>query len=142
MPAFLKGPVPFAVVLCRFNDVPPFPAARQQLSVFVTSRGRGGLFDFWRDVSYANVDFTGSEVFGWYTMNYSFAHDGSDPFHDGGTQGRRAWIAEAIRLAHDNGVDLSRFYGVIAIVNANVDDSNDGGHNTAIARSARTLPTP
>ncbi|KAI9786969.1 MAG: hypothetical protein M1839_005200 [Geoglossum umbratile] len=133
MSVYLKGPKPFAVVLCRFNDIPAFPAARQQLTSFVSSGGRGGLFDFWRDVSYANIDLSGSEVFGWYTMNYSFARDGSDPLHDGKTRGRLVWISEAIRLCKEHGVDMSRFYGVIAVVNANVDDSSDGRHNTAIA---------
>ncbi|KAL5314422.1 hypothetical protein ACEPPN_018849 [Leptodophora sp. 'Broadleaf-Isolate-01'] len=133
MSGFLKGPVPFAVVLCQFNDIPGVSAARQQLTSFVTSAGRGGLFDFWRDVSYANIDLSSSEVFGWYKMKYSFAHDGSDPAHDGKTRGRNIWISEARRLCQENGVDLSRFYGVIAIVNANVDDSSNGTHDTAIA---------
>lgn len=133
MSAFLKGSKPFAVVLCRFNDVPGFRDAKAQLTQFTTSSGRGGLFDYWRDISYANIDLVGTEVFGWYTMNYSYAHDGADPFHDGRTQGRLAWISEAKRLASANGVDLSRFHGVIAVVNANVDDSSDGGKDTAIA---------
>ncbi|KAK5215266.1 hypothetical protein LTR72_011663 [Exophiala xenobiotica] len=66
-------------------------------------------------------------------MKYSFAHDGSDPAHDGHTRGRFEWIAEANRLATASGVDLSRFIGVIAVVNANVDDSSDGQGNTALA---------
>ena len=64
-------------------------------------------------------------------MKYSFVHDGADPFHDGKTQGRFAWIDEAFRLTGNNGVDLSRFHSVIAVVNANVDDSN-AGRNTAM----------
>jgi Gametolysin peptidase M11 len=126
----LKGPVPLAVVLCRFNDVPVLDIPRSRFFDFVSQYGRGGLFDFWRDVSYGTIDLTGSEVFGWYTMKYSFVHDGLDPLKNG-RQGRFAWISEAIRLAAENGVDLSRFYAVIAVVNANVDDSN-AGRNTAM----------
>jgi len=135
MASFLKGPKPFAVVLLTFNDLPIFPAAREQLSTFTSMGGRGGLWDFWRDVSYANINLAESEVFGWFTMNYSYAHDGSDPFHNGKPGARQAWINEARRLCKNSGIDLSRFYGVIAVVNANVDDSNNGSTDTAIAIS-------
>lgn len=54
-------------------------------------------------------------------MNYSYARDGADPFHDGKTRGRIAWINEATRLLRVNDVDPSRFYGIIAIFNANVE---------------------
>lgn len=94
----LKGPAPLAIVLCRFNDVPVLDIPRARFFDFISQYGRGGLFDFWRDVSYGAIDLTGSEVFGWYTMKYSFVQDGADPFKNG-TQGRFAWIAEAIRLA-------------------------------------------
>ena len=118
------------MVLCNFNDVPVPNIARSRFSGFVSQLGRGGLYDFWRDVSYGNLDLAGSEVFGWYTMKYSFVLDGADHFKNG-KQGRSAWIVEAIRLAGANSVDLSKFYGVMAVVNANVDDSN-WGRNTAL----------
>jgi hypothetical protein len=119
------------VILCRFNDVPALHTPRAKFFDFVSEYGRGGLFDYWRDASYGAIDLAGSEVFGWYTMKYSFVHDSADPFKDG-SQGRSAWISEAIRLADEAGVDLSRFYGVIAVINANADDSN-AGRNTALA---------
>ena len=82
-----------------------------------------------RNASNDQIDLSGSEVFGWYQMKYSFFRDSLDPLKNG-TQGRSAWIAEAIRLAGDNGVDLSLFYGIIVAVNAyGVDDSN-AGRNT------------
>jgi hypothetical protein len=118
------------VVLCRFNDVPALDIPRAKFFDFVSEYGRGGLFDYWRDASYGAISLAGSEVFGWYTMKYSFVNDSADPFKNG-TQGRFAWIAEAIRLSGEAGVDLSRFYGVIAVMNANADDSN-AGRNTAM----------
>jgi hypothetical protein len=126
----LAGPTPFAIVLCRFRDVPVPDIPRSRFFDFVAREGGGGLFDYWRDVSYGMIDLTGSEVFGWYTMKYSFVHDGADPFRNG-SQGRRAWIEEAFRLASENGVNVKRFRSIIAVVNANVDDSNLG-QNTAV----------
>jgi hypothetical protein len=120
----LKGPMPFAVVLCRFNDVPEPDIPRSRFLDFVARSGTGGLLDYWGDISYGLIDLTGSQVFGWYTMKYSFVRDG--------TKGRHAWIDEAIRLAAENRVNLRRFHAVIAVVNGGVDDSN-GGRHTALA---------
>lgn len=120
----------FAIIRCRFNDVnkPDLP-----MSYFTNAfaAGKGGLRDYWYDISYAKKDLSGSKVFGWWKMKYSYINDGADPFKNG-SQGRFAWIAEAKRLAGVNGVDLSPFYGVIAVINANADDSNDGGPNLAV----------
>jgi hypothetical protein len=54
-----------------------------------------------------------------------FRADGGDPFENR-TQGRFAWIAEAIRLACERWRGSLRFHSVMAVVNANVDDSNAG----------------
>ncbi len=114
----------FAIILCRFNDVakPDLPR-----SYFTNSfaPGKGGLRDYWYNISYTKKDLSGSKVFGWWKMKYSFVNDSADPFKNG-SQGRDAWIAEAKRLAGVNGVDLSPFYGVIAVINANADDSDSG----------------
>jgi hypothetical protein len=105
----------FAIILCQFNDI---AAPNLPLSFFsqTFSPGFGGLYDYWRDVSYTQIDSGLSAVFGWYTMQYSF-------FIDSG-KSRGTWTAEARRLAANAGVDLSKFYGVIAAVNAG------GSHNS------------
>jgi hypothetical protein len=131
MSVYLRGPKPFAVVLLNFNDLLLFPAGRQELTPFFTSEGKGGIFDYYRDISYANIDFSGSEVFGWFTMQYSFANDSNDPLHNG-SDPRNVWISKAQRLCKANGVDLARFYGVVAVVNASVADTSNRTHNTAL----------
>lgn len=128
----VKGRTAWAVILCRFNDLPPLSTPLSEFGDFVAGSGRGGVFDYWRDISYGAIDLTGSKVFGWYTMKYSFFKEGLDPFKESHLppekqrRVRTAWIDEAIRLAKENGVDLSPFYGVIAVVNASVDDSASG----------------
>jgi hypothetical protein len=46
-----------------------------------TEEGRnwGGLFDYWRDVSYGRIDLTGSRVLGWYTMPFTLAEQSTKP---------------------------------------------------------------
>jgi len=126
----LKGPKPFAVVLCKFTDIPVPSVPNSDIVNFVMRNGGGGLFDYWRDVSYGQISLDGSEVFGWYTMQYSWQMNSN--------VSRNIWIAEARRLAAENHVDLSRFYGVIAVVNAEADDSANGTTDLAVAlRSER-----
>src|SRR5579871_4165318 len=124
----------FAIILCRFNDVDTPNLPMSQFNDAATP-GKGGLRDYWYDISYHEKDLSESKVFGWWTMKYSFVNDGADPFKNG-SQGRDAWIAEAKRLAGVNGVDLSPYYGVIAVVNANVDDS-DSGQDLAVGIGGR-----
>jgi hypothetical protein len=116
---------PWAVILCSFSDVavPDMP-----ISFFVdaVTPGTGGLADYWRDVSYTQTSLTGSRVYGWFPMKYSFVHDGRDPYKDPSASVRQAWIDEAKRLATGAGIDLAKYWGVIAVVNANVVDSNSG----------------
>jgi hypothetical protein len=66
-------------------------------------------------------------------MNYSFEADSENPI-PGQTHGRFAWIQEATRLCGEAGVDLSRFYALLVIVNGACDDQN-GGLNTVMAIS-------
>jgi hypothetical protein len=123
----VDGQIRFAVIICSFNDLPPLSIPNSLFTDFVDGPGKGGVFDFYSDVSYGSLDLTGSDVFGPYTMQYSYVQAGN--------QGREVWINEARRLAAAAGVDLSPYYGVIAVVNANPDDSNDGGRNLALGIS-------
>jgi hypothetical protein len=125
----LKGQVRWAVILCEFNDIPRSSVPISTFSDFIAGPGKGGVFDYWKDISYGAIDLTGSKVFGWWKMQYSYFKDALNPSGKCGSgQQRCAWITEAKRLAKENGVDLSPFYGVIAVMNANADDSAAGGN--------------
>lgn len=122
---YLRGPKPFALVLLQFNDVPIPDIPISRFRDFVTSSGKGGLYDYIREVSNNSITLDGSEVFGWFTMKYSYVKEGWNPFHEPditkGESWRNAWIYEAHRLCKENGIDLSKFAGVIACTNANAD---------------------
>ena len=128
MRPMLSGPAPWAVILCRFNDVDVPAVPRSTFYAMVSEYGRTGLFDYWKDISYENVSTAGSEVFGWYTMQYSFVRDSADPLHNPNdkTPRRLVWINEARRLAAADNVDLSAYYGLIVVINGPGDSSNIG----------------
>jgi hypothetical protein len=112
---YLKGPKPFALILLTFKDIPiSYLPGPSRYFNFLTGSSRNALFDYWRDVSYQNITLEGSEVFGWYQMQFSFAKDSRNTW--------TSWRNEANRLCTENSIDLSQFRGgVIVIVAASVD---------------------
>lgn len=116
MISYLRGRTPWAVVLCRFSDVPEPGRPRSYFENFFTETGAGtgGLWDYWKDVSNGALDLSGSVVVGWYTMQYAFRERWRGD--------RTLWIDEAIRLA-ERDLDLRNYFGVVAVVNAPVEDS-------------------
>src|SRR6266849_4415907 len=73
--AAISGVKPLAVVLCKFTDqtFEPHSAAYFQDMFSDTGVGKKGLFDFWKDVSYSNLDLTGTVAKGWYTVPMTFS---------------------------------------------------------------------
>jgi hypothetical protein len=63
-----RGSVPWSIILCRSSDSGPPPRDAAHYQNLVVNRGTGGLADYWRDVSYQNVNLDGSAVRGWYTV--------------------------------------------------------------------------
>lgn len=128
--SYLRGPLPIAVILLSHADSPisgndPRLPTRKTFLEYVSPSGRGGLFDYYRDVSRGSIDLSGSEVFGWWKMKYSLAKD-FGPLNDGET-----FMIEAERLAKENGVDLTHFRGGLLIFT----DGNGAG-GTRIGRKA------
>jgi hypothetical protein len=62
---------PWAIILCRFNNVSTIPQQSDYYVDLFTRNGTGGMCDYWRAVSCNTLDLTGSEIFGWFTMTHS-----------------------------------------------------------------------
>jgi len=73
--AALSGKQPIVVVLCKFTDSTnePQPVQYFQDLFSETGAGKHGVFDYWKDVSYGNLDLTGTLVKGWYTVPMTLA---------------------------------------------------------------------
>jgi hypothetical protein len=111
----LRGPTPWAILLCKFSDQPVAPKPIHFFRELFTEDGAGArnIFDYWKEVSYGQIDLTGSKVFGWFTIDYTLA-EGRKLDR---TQRFRAGVAAASRA----GVTLSDYFRVIVILNAEVD---------------------
>jgi hypothetical protein len=117
---------PWAALLCKFNDDDSEPFERGFYERLFTTAGSGSLnmVDYFADCSHGNADVSGSEVFGWYTLNKARnEYTGSGP----NWQGRLDLVNWARQAATDAGVDLTRFYGVVVCMNVATDLFGGGG---------------
>jgi hypothetical protein len=62
------------VILCRASDrdAPAWPPP-QYFADFIGGHHAGGLYDYWLDVSYGQLDLQGSTVLGWYQLSQTAA---------------------------------------------------------------------
>ena len=131
MSMYQRGPKPFAVILCSFSDLPVPDIPLSFVRDFVAGGGSQGLFEFWQDTSFGNISLEGSQVYGWFPMQYAWQGDSAK-------NNRDTWIAEARRLAAANSIDLAPYRGIIAVVNGAADDSASSSTPTDLAIA---LPT-
>ena len=117
----LRGPTPWAIILCKFSDQTAEPQTPEFFKDFFVNPQTGGIFDYWRDISYGAINLQDSEVFGWFTLSYTTQAD----------QPRTRF--ERIKAAIDDlkddelkDVDFTRFYGIIVILNLSVDAGSVG----------------
>ncbi|KAA0776194.1 hypothetical protein DT250_04260 [Bacillus sp. AR2-1] len=115
--ANITGPTPWAIILCKFSDQNQEPQNPQFFQDLFVNPSTGGMFDYWHDISYGAIDLTYSKVFGWLQLPYTLATDKQ--------RTRMQRITSAID-AVKNQVDFSPFYGIIVILNAQVDSGSVG----------------
>ncbi len=108
---------PWAIILCKFNDLPSIPQQPQFYQDFYTKNGTGGVCDFWREVSFGSLDLTQSQVFGWFTMNHSSSELSTLQFPGD----RWKLVQWGMDTAQANGVNLASFKSILVVQNWGVD---------------------
>jgi hypothetical protein len=111
---------PWAVLLCKFKDdkLGFVTVNRQDVEAMFTGDDPENLVAFWRDVSYGDLDLSGSKVFGWLTLEQK-----QQDYLSSGTmaEGRAALVDWAKKAATDAGIDLSPFFGVTVYMSTQTD---------------------
>jgi hypothetical protein len=113
------GVTPWAVVLCKFADVDtPAPDATF-FEDFFTGAGKGGIFDYFAQVSYKAVSIRGTVVEkaadnSWFKLPKKWKDYKDDP------DGRFHSIVDCAKMA-ESSLDFSRFFGIIAVLNKDID---------------------
>lgn len=109
-----------AVVLCKVkgNASEPHGAAYYRDLFSETGKGKGGAYDYWKDVSYGALDLTGTTVAGgrWYDMDQTADELSQQSLPDGG---RLKIVADcAAKAAGD--VRFADFAGIVVVTNADI----------------------
>jgi hypothetical protein len=114
---------PWAAVLCAFPDQPSVPATTAAIANWVTAsgKGQGGLWDYFHDVSYGQLDLTGSTVVtdpatpsGWVAMPQPLTYYNQ---FSGPSPRRTIIFHDCLQAAVSRGADLGSYYGVLALLN-------------------------
>jgi M6 family metalloprotease-like protein len=111
----LSGNQKLVVVLCKFPDKTnePQPPSFFQAMFAPSSAGGSSLVDYWKEVSYGQLDPTGSVVKGWYTVDLTLAQWQAKE----GAGGDRAGLIDACAKKADPDVDFNDYAGVVVITN-------------------------
>src|SRR5437870_1082666 len=67
------GNTRWAMLLCKYGDLAtePKPPSYFRMLLTESGAGTGNLLDYFKDVSYGQIDLTGSRVYGWYSLDPS-----------------------------------------------------------------------
>jgi hypothetical protein len=69
----LRGSAKWSFILCRFRDSGTPPNNAEYYRNMLLREGTGGVPDYWRDISYGNLNMNGSVVVGWFNMPITLA---------------------------------------------------------------------
>ena len=116
---------PYAIILCKFNDVPdePLPISRYEA---MYANSFGGADDFYREVSDGRINIQGTRVYGWYTLPRARS---SYVVNEQANLGQL--FNDCTRQA-DPDVDFRQVVGMAMHFNAFLDCCSWGGSRTAI----------
>ena len=105
----------WAVILCKFKDGNDEPFPKSYYKDLFTPDDTSSNWDmirYFSDYSHGKLDLTGSEVFGWYSLNKSVAD-----YNALGQSARDHLVNWARAAALADGVDLSPFYSTVVCTN-------------------------
>lgn len=115
-------PWPWAIILCRFSDIPTETKPPAYYEELFTQNGTGGMCDYFRTVSCGALDLTGSRVFGWFAMNHASSE--VSQLHFPGD--RSVLVQWGLDTAAANGVNLATFRSVLIVQNFGSDHGAAG----------------
>ncbi|NOT10164.1 MAG: hypothetical protein HOP28_18375 [Gemmatimonadales bacterium] len=114
------GSKPYAVLLCKFSDIPAEPRPPSDF-VALMSNSYPNLDHYYREVSANQMNMAGTEVFGWFTLPQPRSS------YVNGTSPNLILLGRDCAAAADPTVDFSPFAGIITQYNGDLGGSAWGG---------------
>jgi hypothetical protein len=107
---------PWAILLTKWNDKPAEPNSLGFYQKLFTTAGTGtfNMTDYFDTMSHGSIDLSGSRVFGWFTLDQPQSVYGVSLDRNGLRDAAKAKATAA-------GVDLSKFSGVVVVMNTQTD---------------------
>jgi hypothetical protein len=108
---------PWAILLCKWSDMPKAAKSPSFLEQMFTASGRGtrNMVDFFDDMSHGSIDTGNSKVFGWLTLPQKWSDYKGSGVNPQGRQDLIDWAKQAATAA---GINLSPFFNVVVCMNA------------------------
>jgi hypothetical protein len=131
----------WAVLLCKWNDDPsePFPRWYYENLFTATGVGFNNMVDFFRLYTHGNIDSSGSEVFGWFTLPHSRSEYTGSGANNAGRQQLIGWATSAAAAAN---VNLGQYFGVVVCMNDPTDLFGDLGAPEMVCDNGSANPSP
>jgi hypothetical protein len=126
---------PWAIVLCKYSDLPTEIDPPQFYKDLFTKPGASGLCDYWKAVTSGNIDISGSSVFGWLTMAHASAEARALQY----PAGRATLFQWGIDAASAAGISLTQFKAVLVLQNFGLDHGAVSTGKVVIVRQDPTL---
>ena len=123
----LTGTKRWVTILCRFADSTSITPAPASYFSGLMAGTNPGMDHYWREVSYGNINLTGSQVLGWYNLPHPRSYYVYDRNNDGSLDfDFERSVADATAVA-DPDVFFPDFYGINFIFNQELDGASWGG---------------
>jgi M6 family metalloprotease-like protein len=117
----VTGSQPWVTILCRFAD--STGVTPHDVGYFNTLMGSSYLDRYWREVSYDDINLTGSAVFGWYNLPQPKSH------YVDNTGAKLDLLANDCTAVADADVFFPNFTGINLMFNDTLDGFAWGGSN-------------
>ena len=125
------GPHPFVTILCKFSDVAAEPSTSSYIQ-WNTGTTYPSLDHYWRELSYNQMNVSGSEVVGWYTLPQPMS------YYFGPTRWNALGAIRDCVAAADSDVDFPRFWGINLQFNAPIGGSSGGSTTRTVDGETKT----
>lgn len=130
----VSGPQPWLTILCRFADSAHVTPRDPQWFEGLMGANFPGMDHYWREVSYENINLTGSMVTGWYNLPHPRAYYVED-VNDNGEVDQEDWLKAQLALEHctqvaDDDVHFPDFAGINLMFNDRYGCCAMGGSTT------------
>jgi hypothetical protein len=134
---------PWAILLTKWADHNVEPQPRSFFENLFTAAGTGSfnMTDYFDTMSHGALDLSGSVVFGWFTLDQPQTTYVGNSAPGPGQLGRNELLAAAKAKAVAGGVDLSKYYGVVVVMNTLTDLCGWLGGRAALCDPGSFQPT-